>query len=184
MIIRLIKPLILTALTVVFLAGEGSVAGDSNPDRMMDSLTSVMMSVNDQPSVIDSSFSLDDYLDLAAERSPALKSAFYNWKAAIERSDYAGALPDPLLSYGYFIENIETRTGPQNQRIGLRQSFPWFGTLGTRKEMASKSADAAYQQFESERLKLLYRVKSAYYDYYFLARDIDITRANLELMVI
>ncbi|MFH1685891.1 MAG: TolC family protein [bacterium] len=136
----------------------------------------------ERSAMIDSVSSLDDYLAFAIERSPALRSSYYNWKAASEISGYAGALPDPVLTYGYFIENVETRVGPQNKRVGLRQSFPWFGTLGAKKAMASEGAQAANHQFESERLRLIYQVKAAYYDYYFLAQDITITSANLELM--
>lgn len=125
---------------------------------------------------------LDGYLELAMERSPGLRAAFYEWKAALERSGYAGSPPDPVLSYGHFIENVETRVGPQERRLSLRQSYPWFGTLGAKKEMASEEANAAYQRFESERLRLFYKVKSAYYDYYYLGRDLALTRENLELL--
>jgi outer membrane protein TolC len=154
----------------------------STIQQLPDSIVATLDRMPEQLPVIDSSFSLDDYVALAAERSPALRAAFQNWKAAVEKSGYAGALPDPILSYGYFIENVETRVGPQNQRIGLRQSFPWFGTLGAKKDIASEQANAALERFEAERLSLFYRVKAAYYDFYFLARDIEITRANLELV--
>lgn len=158
-------------------------AGDGNPlQKPSDSLTAAMAARSESVPVIDSTYTLDDYLTLALKRSPALKSAFYNWQAGVERSGYAGALPDPRLTYGNFIENVETRVGPQNQRFGVKQSFPWFGTLGARKDRATASANAAFQKFESERLRLRYRVKAAYYDYYFLAQDISITGANLELM--
>lgn len=125
---------------------------------------------------------LDDYLAYAATQSPALKAAFYDWTSVLERSGYAGALPDPWFSYTYFIESVETRVGPQNQVFRLRQSFPWFGTLGAKKDITLEAAGAAFQKFESERLKLFFQVKSAYYEYYYLGRDIAITRENLELL--
>jgi outer membrane protein TolC len=125
---------------------------------------------------------LEDYLDYAARHSPALKAAFYQWKSVLEKSGYAGALPDPRISYGYFLESVETRVGPQNQRFMLRQSFPWFGTLDAKKQVTLEAANSAYQQFQSEQLRLFYQVKSAYYEYYYLGRDITITRENLELL--
>lgn len=125
---------------------------------------------------------LDDYLRVAARRSPTLRTAFYRWQAALENAGYVGAPPEPSVSYAYFVESIETRLGPQNQRFTLRQAFPWFGTLGAQKDMAEDGAQAAYHQFESERLKLFYQVKVAYFDYYYLGREIDITRDNLELL--
>lgn len=125
---------------------------------------------------------LDDYLSYAAVQSPALQAAYYRWRAQVEKTGYTGALPAPMISYTYFIENVETRVGPQEQRISLRQAFPWFGTLGARKDIASEAANAAYETFQSEKLKLFYEIKAAYYEYYYLGRDLAITRANLELL--
>jgi outer membrane protein TolC len=126
--------------------------------------------------------SVNDYLILAASRSPSLKSAFYRWESALEKSGYAGALPNPRFSYTYFAVPVETRVGPQNQKFALRQAFPWFGTLGARKDRALEAANAAYEKFEGEKLMLFYRVKAAYYDYYYLGREIAITEENFQLL--
>lgn len=125
---------------------------------------------------------LDDYLAFAALKSPTLRRAFYRFKAAVEKTGYAGALPDPMLSYGYFIENVETRVGPQNQKLSLKQSFPWFGTLGAKKDIANEAANAAHRKYQAEKLKLFYSVKAAYYDLYYLGRDIALTKDNFELL--
>ncbi|MDF1545516.1 MAG: TolC family protein [bacterium] len=130
----------------------------------------------------DSTTGLDDYLAYAALQSPSLRQAFYHWKAALEKTGYAGVLPDPMLSYGYFIENVETRVGPQNQRFSLKQSIPWFGTLGSKKDIANESANIAYRKYQAEKLKLFYSVRSAYYDLYYIGRDIELTSDNLELL--
>ena len=80
------------------------------------------------------------------------------------------------------IENVETRVGPQNHALRLRQSFPWFGTLGAKKDITFEAANAAYELFEAEKLTLFYQVKTAYYEYYYLGRSIAIARENLELL--
>jgi outer membrane protein TolC len=131
---------------------------------------------------IDSTATLDDYLAFAATKSPSLLRAFYQWKAALEKTGYVGAMPDPMLSYGRFIENVETRVGPQNQRFGFRQTVPWFGTLGAKRDVASEAANAAFRKFQAEKVKLFYSVKAAYYDLYYLGRDIALTQENLELL--
>lgn len=128
------------------------------------------------------SATLKDYLAYAAIQSPSLMAAFHEWKAARERSGYSGALPNPMLTYTYFIESVETRVGPQNQGFRLEQRFPWYGTRGARKDIAVEAAKVAYQRFEAKRLDLFYEVKSAYYEYYFLGCAIAITRENLELL--
>lgn len=125
---------------------------------------------------------LEFYIRQALHRNPGLKAAYYRWQAEVEKSGYAGALPDPVLTYGRFLESVETRVGPQEQRFGIKQSFPWFGTLGARKDISLAAAEAAYQKFESQRLALFSQVKAAYYDYYLLGREIEITRDNFELV--
>lgn len=131
---------------------------------------------------VDSTTTLNDYLAFAALNSPSLKQAFYRWRASLEKTGYAGALPDPMISYGYYIENVETRTGPQNQKLKFSQTFPWFGTLGSRKDMATEAANAAFRKYQAEKLRLFYSVRAAYYDLYYLGRDIALTRDNLELL--
>lgn len=148
----------------------------------VDSLLKVYSSNDHENLTFDSVTTLSDYLSQASRRSPSLRQAFFNWQASLEKSGYAGALPDPVLSYSYYFENVETRVGPQEQKFSLMQKIPWFGTLGSKKEIASQGANIAYRKYQSEKLKLYYRVKSAYYDFYFLGRKIDLTHENLELM--
>ena len=87
-----------------------------------------------------------------------------------------------MISYGHFIENVETRVGPQKKKLGLKQSLPWFGTLGSKKDIANEGANVAFRKYQAEKLKLFYSVRVAYYDLYYLGRDIALTRDNLELL--
>ncbi len=175
-----ILPTLLIALAGVL--GERPASGASRPPGSVDSLRAVYERPVAETVEIDSTFALDDYLMLASERSPALRAAYYEWMSAVEKSDYAGSPPEPVFSYTRFIEKIETRVGPQNQRFSLRQSYPWFGTLSAREEMALEGANAAYSKFEAERLRTFYRAKAAFYEYYFLGRHIDLARENMELL--
>ncbi len=138
---------------------------------------------NDEPSrQSGDSATLDGYITDAVANSPTLESARQEWKAALERAGYAGSLPDPVLSYGYFLEEVETRVGPQKQRLGISQAYPWFGTLGTRKDAALAGAEAARQRYVLALLTLTREVRIAYADYYDLSRARAITRDNLELL--
>ena len=59
----------------------------------------------------------------------ALKAARLRWESAQARPQIVGALPDPMLTYGYFFRNVETRTGPMKQKFIASQKFPFPGKL-------------------------------------------------------
>ncbi len=126
--------------------------------------------------------SLADLERIAELRSPALRAAFHRWRAAVEKALYADALPDPMLTFAQFVENVETRVGPQQRRLALRQTLPWFGTLQAREDAAAAAARAAWQRFEAERLRVLRDVRAAWYEYAYAAREIAITRETLDLV--
>ncbi len=122
---------------------------------------------------------LKDYLVYAALNNPGLKAAFLKWEAALEKIPQVTALPDPHFTYFYFIQSVETRVGPQNQSFAMTQTFPWFGKLKLQGDAAAEAARAEKALYDSAKLKLFYRVKDAYYEYYYLAQAIAVTKENL-----
>lgn len=125
---------------------------------------------------------LADCLRFAAKNNAGLKAAFNDWKGAIEAVPQAGTLPDPRFTYTYFIEEVETRVGPQESKIGFSQTFPWFGKLEARSDAAAAYAKAAQQKYEAKKLALFYDVKNSYYEYSYLSTAIKETEQNLELL--
>jgi len=120
---------------------------------------------------------LAEYLALAASNNPGLAAAEAKWKAAQERVPQATALDDPRISY-------RTSLGKdmRQHEVVIEQMFPWFGKLDLRGEVARQEAEAARQQREVLALKVAYQVKNAYYEYYYLARAIDLARQNRDLV--
>lgn len=141
-------------------------------------------SADSQPAAADANslLTLPDYLGYAERNNAALKSIFQQFRAAAEEVPQARALPDPRLTYGYFLDEVETRVGPQKQKFGIMQTFPWFGELEAQTDAASAAAKAASKRYEAERLKLFYQVKNVFYEYVYLARAVEVTRQNLELL--
>ena len=125
---------------------------------------------------------LQDYLRLAALNNAGLKAAFEEWKAALEQVPQARSLPDPRFTYGYYITEVETRVGPQQNRVGIMQVFPWFGEIEAQTDGATAAAKAARQRYEAGKLKLFFEVKEAFHEYVYLAKAVDIARENLELV--
>jgi outer membrane protein, heavy metal efflux system len=133
-------------------------------------------------SVAHSQSELSHYLQIGAENNPGLKAQFTAYYAALEKIPQVGALPDPSLSFGYFISPIETRVGPQIAKVGINQMLPWFGTLNAREDVAMEMAKAKFESFEEAKSMLFFDIKSTYYDIYFVQKAIDITHENLQIL--
>lgn len=125
---------------------------------------------------------LNDYFKIAAENNPGLKAKYKNFEAALERVVQVSSLPDPNLSFGYFISPVETRVGPQRARFSLTQMFPWFGTLKAQKDVATLLAEVKYQDFLDARNQLYYQVSAAYYPLYELQQFKLIEEDNLGIL--
>jgi cobalt-zinc-cadmium efflux system outer membrane protein len=125
---------------------------------------------------------LESYMVEAADNNPGLKSKFSEYIAALEKVPQVGALPDPQVTFGYFIQPVETRVGPQKARISASQMFPWFGTLGAREDAATEMAKSKYETFEEAKSRLFYDVKSTWYNLYFTQKAIDITLENITIL--
>ena len=94
----------------------------------------------------------------------------------------AGALENPILSYSYGYNKFSQPVGPDRQKFGIMQPLPWLGLLGARKNAAALNADADYQSFLAEELATVYAVKSAYYEYYYVAKQLALTSESFNLM--
>jgi len=51
---------------------------------------------------------LNDYLQIAAENNPDVKSAYYRYQAALREVPIAGTLNDPEIGFGYFVKPVNT----------------------------------------------------------------------------
>ena len=125
---------------------------------------------------------LDDYLLTAAENNPGLKAKFNLYLAALEAVDQQGALPDPTLSFGYFISPVETRVGPQRFRVSLSQMFPWMGTTRLRKQAATQRAQIRFEEFLEAKNQLFLQVRLKWLELYELEQELRINRENLGIL--
>lgn len=125
---------------------------------------------------------LDGYIKTALKGNNDLKAAEAAWEASQARARMVGAPPDPRFTYGYYIQPVETRTGPQRQRFGLSQTFPWFGKLSLKEKQALLEAEALGAKAEALRLAIIRQVKQAYYEYAYTVQAIGLTKQNIELL--
>lgn len=125
---------------------------------------------------------LDEALVYAATHSAALRAAFERWRAAVLAETGAGSWPDPRLSYGYYLNSVQTRTGPMEHQLGLAQTFPWFGRTGDAEAVAAQESEKAARAFDAKREALFRQVRHAWADLYELERSIALTHENAALL--
>jgi cobalt-zinc-cadmium efflux system outer membrane protein len=133
-------------------------------------------------SIFSQAQNLEDHFRQAAANNPGLQAQYKNFETALQRTAQVSSLPDPSLSFGYFISPVETRLGPQMARFSLKQMFPWFGTLKAQEKASSFLAEAKFQEFLEARNHLYYQVAAAYYPLYEWQRFTAIEEENLKIL--
>ena len=126
--------------------------------------------------------SLENVTRYALRHNESLQAAFARWRARLERIAQVSALPDPSLGFTEFLQDLETRTGPQRRRIRLAQRFPWFGTLAERGKRAAAEAEAAWHGLRAQRLGLASKVARTYAELFYLGERRRLVGATLELL--
>lgn len=125
---------------------------------------------------------LNEYLVTAANNNPGLKARYNEYLAALEKAPQFKSLPDPQVSFGYFIQPVETRVGPQQFRISATQAFPWFGMLEAKSDVAVQAAKTKFELFQESKAKLFNDIRNSYFNLYFTKKAVSITAENLEIL--
>ncbi|MHC5210757.1 MAG: TolC family protein [Planctomycetota bacterium] len=137
----------------------------------------------DERPVLDETGGLPAHVRYAERNNPGLQASMQRWRAALARVPEATSLPDPRLTLGIFVDEVETRVGPMDWRVGLSQSFPWIGTLDLAGQAALERAEAAREEFEARRLKVAASVRDTWHEYAYVQAAVDVTRAHLDLLL-
>jgi cobalt-zinc-cadmium efflux system outer membrane protein len=119
----------------------------------------------------DQPLTIEALVGAVLEQNPRLRAAEAVAEAAGYRINPAGSLDDPMLSYA-------AAPLASDQNIEFSQRLPWPGTLSAREAVAEREATAARWAMGSERLLLTVAAKSAYAEWYFVGRALNI---NLEV---
>ena len=135
-----------------------------------------------QQSDIKKENTLSSYLAQALMHNDALRAAQAKLRATSHKIPQAGVLPDPKLAVQYYLEPIETRTGPQRAALGITQGLPWFGKLALLREIADHDQALAGAELAATELDVARQVKETYIEYCFLGRSQQVIADNLELL--
>ncbi len=120
---------------------------------------------------------LSQAVTMARETNPALRAAMLRAAAATERVPQAGALPDPMLGFGFMnrpVDDLGTDQAMTMNSVQLSQRLPWPGKLGFTEERMRRLAEA--DRLEASELEgaLIARVKGAYFELAYMDRALEI----------
>ena len=125
---------------------------------------------------------LSAYVATALEHNADLAAAFARWEASVHRISRARRLPEPTIGFGYFLSSIETRVGPQQARLSLKQAFPWPTKLSAGADAMAARARAAQRRFEAQALRVSQRVARAFWMLWEIRRTRSVHRDHLHIM--
>ena len=125
---------------------------------------------------------LQVYQDTAAQNNPGIQALYKQYEVVMQRVPQTSTLPDPTIGFGYFINAVETRVGPQRAVLSVSQSFPWFGKLGAQEQANTERALAVLEKYYDQRSKLNFDVAETYNTLYVLRSAIRIMEDNIELL--
>jgi len=116
-------------------------------------------------------------VDLTVSGNAQLRSLRARWEAMQERPAQAGALPNPMFSYGG-MDMVDGGNWPDTneKRFMVQQEFPWLGKRALREGIAAKDAEVMQRELEAMTREVAMMAKESYYDLYAVQRVIAITR--------
>lgn len=136
-----------------------------------------------QPSSV---LQLDDAVREALRNNPALQSALHAAQAQRRRVPQARGFTDPTVSIGWMGNitpfSVQTNDPSSYRGLAAMQELPFPGKRKLRGGIAGKEADAAQADYEGVRRRLTAEVKTAYYDYWYYDKALQITLQNKNLL--
>lgn len=127
-------------------------------------------------------WSFDDFMHKVLARNPALHQAWRSWGAALDRINETFSWPDPVVSFTDYIEEVQTRVGPQESAWSVRQTVPWPGRLWFQRKKAIHEAQASCGAFHQRLADLYADAAAAFFDYAYLEKAIAVTEENRDLL--
>jgi outer membrane protein TolC len=122
--------------------------------------------------------SLKELIKYAVSNSPRVKAARLDWARVIQKYPQATSLDDPMLTYIYQIEEVETRVGPQDQVFTVSQGIPFPGKLGLKGEVVTKEVEIARTKYEKVVRDLIVEIKKSFFELHYIDKAIELAGQN------
>jgi cobalt-zinc-cadmium efflux system outer membrane protein len=131
---------------------------------------------------LDSTSTLNDYIEYAIANNPSVRASNEASRAGRQVPAQARALPDPMVSYSYYVMQPQTRVGAVTNALMISQMLPFFGKRSLKGEIAERRAGVLEKAYESRVLDLVRDVKAAYFDYYRVYEILQLTLHEKEIL--
>ncbi len=131
---------------------------------------------------------LDALVTEMERANPELQSARREIDMRTARVAPAGALPDPTFSVGFMNEFSAVPFVPPStnpfafRQFSFSQEFPYPGKRGLQTSVATTEVDTARWNYEATRRRLVSDLKTAYFEYAYTVRTIDVVQRNKTLL--
>jgi len=125
---------------------------------------------------------LSELIQEALRQNPQIKAARNEWQAVLKNIPQAKSLPDPMLSYSHFGQSVETRLGPQRNKLSLSQKFPFFGKLSLKGEIVQSAALIFEEQYNAVKADIVLKVKKSYFSIFWFDKALKISREEKDVL--
>jgi cobalt-zinc-cadmium efflux system outer membrane protein len=115
-------------------------------------------------------------------RNPSLAQIVAAWQAAQARYPQVTSLDDPMFAGTLGPATYGSNTVNPAYRLEIGQKYPYPGKLGLRGQNALAEARAASNEVGDMRLQLIESAKSAFTEYYLVARALEVNDESLRLL--
>ncbi|MGB8273710.1 MAG: TolC family protein [Alphaproteobacteria bacterium] len=125
--------------------------------------------------------SAQDLVEAVLSRNFNLPARAQALEAARARAARAGALDDPMFSYGLAPGLADRSSNIFGQQLELSQQLPWPGKLALREQAARHEAEASHSDVASLRLDLAEQAHALFADWFLVHRATHINESNQKL---
>jgi outer membrane protein, heavy metal efflux system len=125
---------------------------------------------------------LQGLIEVLLAENPQIVGAWADARRWSEQVPQARSLPDPVFSYSYFAQSIETRVGPMEHALEFSQGVPWAGKRALQARRAEIIAWEATWDVEDLERQLGAALKRAYFEAVFVQEALAVNSEERELL--
>ncbi len=129
---------------------------------------------------------LDLLVKEALLNNPEINASKNKYLATTKRPSQEGTLPNPIIGgriKNVSFDKITLGDDPRSDiQVFFSQEIPFPGKLSTKEKVALENAESQKWMTDAVTKNIIAELKSAYYDWYFINKSIEITTKNKELL--